>query len=142
MAWFVDLAPCTYFGEANAAFLRAVGWLQRGKPFAIGPVDAEILGRLIGFAKDPAQSGMFCGSHRCDLCPEPRGAASHKNMFIPTENVLFVCPEGIIHYIESHAYQPPVEFCEAVLSCPPMRSERYMEAVLANGLGRWVHRSH
>jgi hypothetical protein len=140
MAGFADLSPCTYFGRTNAAFLRSVGWLERGRPFATGSVNAEVLARLIDFVRDPVQPSMMCGVHRCDLCAQPAGSPSNKNVFIPSAGVLFVCPEGIVHYIKVHAYQPPAEFCEAVLACPPMRSDRYMEAVLANGLARWVHR--
>jgi hypothetical protein len=141
MAWFADLSPCTYFGTANAAFLRAVGWLQHGKPFATGAVDPEVLARLVELARDPVQPLLVAGSHRCDLCPRA-GPVSHKNVFIPAERLLFVCPEGIIHYLKAHAYQPPAEFCAAVLACPPMRSQPYMDAVLSNGLERWVHQYH
>jgi hypothetical protein len=129
MAWFADLEPCTYYGAANARFLRAVGWLQRGKPFATGPVDPAVLERLIDFAKDPVDPVFFFGVHFCDLCPPGCGAFSHRNVFIPFEDMLLVCPQGIVHYIEAHAYQPPTVFCEAVLSCPPRQSEQYMESV-------------
>jgi hypothetical protein len=61
-------------------------------------------------------------------------------MFIPGDGFLFVCPEAIVHYIDARLYKPPDEFCKAVLACPPMRSKPFLDAVLANGLGRWVHR--
>jgi hypothetical protein len=35
--------------------------------------------------------------------------------------------------MDAHAYQPPPEFCQAVLACPPVPSTAYLEAVSANG---------
>jgi hypothetical protein len=139
MAWFADLSPCLYFGEANASFLRAVGWLERGKPFATGQVDSEVLANLIELVKDPVQPIMLCGTHRCDLCMPKCGVRSHKNVFIPSNGFLFVCPEAIVHYMDAHSYQPPDEFCKAVMACPPTQSQDYLNAALANGLDRWVH---
>jgi hypothetical protein len=141
MAWFTDLSPCTYFGQANASFLRSVGWLERGKPFATGPVDSETLVRLIEFIKDPVQPIMLCGYHRCDLCLHKCNVRSHKNVFIPSNGFLFVCPEAIVHYMNAHSYQPPDEFCKAVLACPPMQSKPCIDALLANGLERWVYQN-
>jgi hypothetical protein len=80
MARFADLSPCTYFGEANAAFLRSVGWLQRGKPFATGAVDSEVLARLIELAKDPLQRLLLAGVPRAVLlCGHVGGATRSWN---------------------------------------------------------------
>jgi hypothetical protein len=46
MAWFADLSPCDYFGAEFVDCLRAVGWLERGQPFPIGPVDPAVYARL------------------------------------------------------------------------------------------------
>ena len=46
-----------------------------------------------------------------------------------------VAPELILHYMDAHAYQPPPEFCQAVLACPPVPSTAYLEDVAANGGG-------
>jgi hypothetical protein len=48
---------------------------------------------------------------------------------------IFVAPELILHYIDAHAYQPPMEFSQAVLACPPVPSTAYLEGVSANGGG-------
>jgi hypothetical protein len=69
--------------------------------------------------------------HRCDLC---LGELSERkvgvnNLFIPGDGFLYVSPELILHYINDHQYSPPVEFCEAVLACPPMNSRAYLNVV-------------
>jgi hypothetical protein len=32
--------------------------------------------------------------------------------------------------MNAHSYRPPEEFCAAVLACPPMRSMKYLKAML------------
>src|SRR5688572_5505169 len=118
MAWFEDNSPCDYFGAEPASVLRAVGWLERGKPFSIGTVNRRIYEKLTELCKDPWEPIACAGSHACDLCqfaPEAHGA---KNVFIPATGFLYVCPELILHFINAHKYAPPQEFCEAVLICP------------------------
>lgn len=70
--------------------------------------------------------------HDCEFClyDPPMG---YKNLFIPAVGVIYVCPELIAHYMNAHHYQPPEEFCQAVLNCPEMRSNSYSRAILANG---------
>ena len=133
MAWFADLSPCTYFGEECASFLRSVGWLERGRPFTPGSVNSEVFVRLVEMVKDPWQPGIFTGVHCCDLCLYEGNSAGVKNVFVPGDGVVFVCPELIAHYMNAHWYRPPDEFCRAVLSCPAMRSVLYLKALLANG---------
>lgn len=132
MAWFEDLSPCSYFGQECAGFLRAVGWLERGKPFATGLVDVEVYKRLVEMCKDPWHPRTFLGSHCCDLCLY-EGQSGKRNLFIPAGGAVFVCPEMITHYMNEHGYRPPDEFCAAVLACPPMRSMPYLKALLASG---------
>ena len=133
MAWFIDLSPCNYFGDEFARFLRAVGWLERGKPFLTVERDGRVYEKLIDLGKDPWQPAVAGGHHACDLCryePEVRGT---RNLFIPAGNCLYVCPELIVHYMSAHGYGPPEEFCDAVLACPPMRSMEYLKALRASG---------
>jgi len=44
------------------------------------------------------------------------------NLFVPGTGIVYVAPKLILHYIDAHEYQPPAEFCDAVLACPPMGS--------------------
>ncbi len=132
MAWYADLSPCGYFGQECATFLRAVGWLERGQPFPVGPVDAEVYRQLVEMCKNPWEPGIFMGFHRCNLCLY-EGTTGKRNVFVPAGKVVFVCPELITHYMNEHGYRPPEEFCDAVLACPPMRSMPYLKALLASG---------
>ena len=128
MAWYADLAECNYFGTFHPSLLRAVGWLEGGKPYAQGNVDTQFLHKLTELLKDAWEPVCFMGIHHCSLspCTDEMGSA---NLFIPGERFLFVCPELIFHYIQGHQYAPPMEFCKAVLACPSMNSPAYLDAV-------------
>lgn len=130
MAWIEDLSPVTGY---KADFL-AIGWLERGKPFATGPVDEAVYVRLVEMVKDPWRPRWITmGFHRCDLCLYEGTHSSRRELYIPADGFLFVCPELIVHYMNAHWYRPPDEFCRAVVTCPPMRSMPYLKALLANG---------
>jgi hypothetical protein len=131
--WFEDLAPCTYFpGEAK---LVAVGWLERGKPYAAGQGDRRVYDALLEMRRNPWQPFVSMGTHECELCQfeGERGAA---NLFVPADGVIYVSPELIVHYINAHGYAPPDVFCRAVFSCPPMLSREYLKAIKECGGAR------
>lgn len=132
MTWFADLSPCTYFGEDSAPVLRAVGWLEKGKPFETEARDKLVYEKLQTLSNNPWQPSVAMGCHNCDFCAY-EACVGLNNLFIPADGFLFVCPELITHYMNAHGYGPPGEFCDAVLRCPPMRSMDYLKAVLTNG---------
>jgi hypothetical protein len=133
MAWFEDLTPCDYFGPHLAPSLRAVGWLQRDRPYPTGEVDPEVFAKPAGLARDPWQPFVAVGPHPCDLCLYESEASCSANLFIPGDGVLYVCPVLVTHYMNAHGYAPPTAFCRAVLGCPGMRSMAYLKAVLSSG---------
>lgn len=135
MAWFNDLSPCDYFGAQYASSLTAVGWLENGKPYPVGPVDRQVYDRLVELRKELWQPMVAGGHHACNLCQFESEAKSVNNLFIPANGFILVCPELIVHYINAHRYVPPDLFCSAVLACPSMRSSDYRKAILANGGG-------
>ncbi|NNB86422.1 hypothetical protein HJC10_33875 [Corallococcus exiguus] len=47
---------------------------------------------------------------------------------------MFIAPTMIVHYIDAHEYVPPMEFQEAALKCPEMRSMAYLKAIRACGI--------
>ena len=113
--------------------LVAVGWLEQGKPFPTGEVPRAVYDALREMRKNPWQPFVCPGLHECDLCRfdgEARGCA---NLIIPSDGIIYVAPELIVHYMNAHGYQPPDEVCRAVLSCPPMRSMEYLKAVRSCG---------
>ncbi len=141
MAYYADLSPCNYFdGLLQVRTLLAVGWLEPGYPYASGDPGAEVYDRLQefrwGLAWQPVAS---FGSHACWLGSCRYGSFySHKNIFIPGRDVVYVAPEGIVHYICCHDYLPPAEFCAAVLASPSEGSPKYFAALRASGFGAAV----
>lgn len=135
MVWYEDLAPCPnwQWGQERVD-LRAIGWLERGKPFPTDQVPREVTAKLTDLLKDPWQPATALGWHCCDLCPSAASAATgYQNLFIPADGFIYVCPALIVHYIEAHGYQPPASFCQSVLECPPMSSRPYFKAIFASG---------
>ena len=134
MAWFEELSPCDYFPVSLTPAPLAVGWLERGHPFPTGPVAPEVFARLTELLANPWHPPFAAaGYHECDLClyqPEARGT---RNLWIPGDRVLYVCPELVPHYMNAHGYAPPPEFCRAVLDCPPIRSMAYLKRLLECG---------
>jgi hypothetical protein len=128
LAWYADNAECHYFRTLHPSLLRAVGWLEGGKPYPRGTVEPPIFNALTELLKQPWEPCFFMGFHECDLC-SGKGEYGKNNLFIPGDGFLFVCPELILHYINKHEYLPPVNFCDAVLVCPPMNSKAYLETV-------------
>ncbi len=55
------------------------------------------------------------------------------NVMLPGEGVIYVAPSLVAHYVDAHEYQPPQEFMEAVIQCPPMRSMQYLRAIKSIG---------
>lgn len=134
--WFEDLSPCTYFGEAVGRWLRAVGWLQRGRDFSKGRIRTDVYEKLQFLLESPVGPVLFAGLHFCDLC-DCRGPGGSANLWVPGNRILYVCPELILHYAHAHEYAPPKEFCDAVLGCPLIGSAEYKIAYLANGGGEF-----
>jgi hypothetical protein len=97
-----------------------------------GKVSHEIYSKLHEFNKIPLNFTIFRGFHFCDVC-KSKDARGHSNIFIPNKGKIYVCPELITHYIETHSYNPPKEFQDAVLACPPLRSMDYRLKMLKNG---------
>ena len=114
MATFPDLNPLPYFGNEYAATLRAVGWLGREQTFRKGTIAPDVYRRLRQLFNNPFQPFVAAGGHSCDLCQFESEATGSANLFVPADDLLLVCPELILHYINAHGYEPPKVFCDAV----------------------------
>jgi hypothetical protein len=123
-----DLTP-----YAEAPNCVAIGWLARGHEYPAGDNASDVFSKLVLLLEDPWQPAVSAGVHPCDLCLYRSEVAGTKNVFVPGEGRVYVAPELILHYMNAHRYQPPAEFCQAVLACPPMRSAEYRRALLAAG---------
>jgi hypothetical protein len=137
MAHYDDLASCDYFSMLSVDRLLAVGWLEKGFEYSRGDPGEAFRAKLTNLLREPWQPVLFMGWQSCDLCPHD-GFHSHKNLFIPGPGVTYVAPEGILHYVIAHDYCPPREFCDAVLSCPQMGSDQYLQSLRSCGWGEFL----
>ena len=130
MTYYEDLNVCTYFDDYfRGNNLKAVGWLSKGHPYLKGKVPTRMFRKIQKLLKNAWQpGGGFLGWHECELCEAPQNE-SIKNLFIPGENVIYVSPEGILHYVKVHSYKPPEEYLFAVENCPEMNSLEYFESL-------------
>jgi hypothetical protein len=126
--WIDDLSP---YGDSPR--ILAVGWLERGHEYPEGEVSAEVYATLENLLVAPWQPSAAAGAHQCDLCVFTAEKSGTKNVLIPGEGRVYVAPELILHYMNAHRYQPPVEFCRAVTTCPPRGSPEYRRALLSSG---------
>jgi hypothetical protein len=145
--YYPDLSVCTYF-PFDTDCLIAVGWLEPEYPFTTGDVPGQLVESLHLRRRDSWQPVTFLGPHRCRFCPPleyedvsagnflrvEQGVHSAGNIFIPANDVVYVSPEGITHYIEEHGYRPPDEFIEAAIEAPLPSSPQYFELLEAAGL--------
>ena len=131
MTEFRDLENCNYF-PLDCEDLIAVGWLSIETKYQKGHVETIFYNKLLELAKDPWEPVASAGIHNCELC-QFETTSFYRNIFVPYKGKIYVSPEGIVHYIAAHWYQPPAIFIEAVLNCPEMRSKEYKKAILANG---------
>jgi len=116
---------------ASGPHVRAIGWLEREQPYTRGAVDPRVASILRAIIAD---AGRFLpvasfGFHSCDLgnCAGDSGA---QHVVIPSPTCVYVAPDLVVHYIESHMYAPPAAFADAVLSCPEQCSDAYVDLVL------------
>jgi hypothetical protein len=131
------LAACDYFGPAPAERLRAVGWLERGQPFATGSVSPRAYEALKQLLVEPWQPVVSCGPHQCDLC-QFDGPMHASNLFLPAGDVIFVAPAMIAHYIAAHHYQPPDAFLAAVTSNAQLSRQDYLRSLLRSSGGTLI----
>jgi hypothetical protein len=122
-----DLHPLTD-APAQARQL-AVGWLEQGRPHAMGQVAPEVVEALRALSVNAWAAAESLGVHFCSLCAPGPAAVGRRELYIPGAGCVYVAPELLVHYIVDHGYAPPQEFCAAVLACPAMGSPAYFAAL-------------
>lgn len=136
--YFHDLATET--GIASGPRIRAIGWLSNRHSFPTGDSSEDFVKMLRVICARWGDGGRAlgwpcaCGLHTCELCGKFHASG---NVGVPTDSVLFVAPEMVLHYVEQHRYRPPQEFVDAVLSCPLPGSPEYERAVEAYVSLKW-----
>lgn len=132
--YFEDLTPyCygTYYGRGRNISLGGVfnvGWLEKGREYTTGTVEDEILLKLKHLLVTAENANIHHkGFHFCDYCTYeddelPSITVGNNTIklgsrifWLPSpDNLFYVCPNLIYHYIVSHNYCPPKEFLESV----------------------------
>lgn len=107
--YFEDLQPCTAF-PGTWRNLLAVGWLSKDHAFTRGPVEEGLLARA-GYWSPPAAPH---GSQICALCGVDTAPVARRALFVPGDDVLYVAPGLLKHYVRKHEYLPPPEFLKAL----------------------------
>lgn len=98
-----------------------VGYLEAGHEYERGEVDVRVIDRLIEFSDWRDFLSDRLGLHWCSLCAAenlygPDCRSSQRSICVPGEGVFYETSTWIMHYIISHGYRPPDEFCTAVLA--------------------------
>lgn len=113
MAYIPDLSPETYNKyEDDAYTYLAVGWLGgevRGK----GDTAPEILYALLGAKKNNKLSDGWFGNHTCEIC---NTYDDHDEFFVPDGSTMYILPNMVSHYIQSHGYRLPEVVERALLN--------------------------
>lgn len=139
MAHFEDLSTWP-LPDVTLGTLKAVGWLELGARYARGSVSERFFEALARLLVEPWQPAASAGRHPCSFCKFSGGPTGltykgttillgASNVYVPGDGVIYVAPSLIAHYVDAHEYQPPAEFVDAVLRCPPMRSMPYLQAI-------------
>jgi hypothetical protein len=133
LSWYPDLGTTTM--AASGPHVRAVGWLARAKPFVRNPATSALVGRLRDYCELHArhassivwQAAIWNGGHACELCGSGWSTAC---IAVPSKSALYVAPDLIVHYVETHEYAPPAEFVQALTESPLPGTAGYDSAVL------------
>ncbi|HEY9839423.1 MAG: hypothetical protein ACAI44_00540 [Candidatus Sericytochromatia bacterium] len=134
MTWYADLSTETMVDSGE--HIRAVGWLAANQPFPQGKVPGGFARKLKKYARNWGKSidglgwPVFAGWHDCELCQQVgNSAAASGNFGVPAGGLLYVAPEMIVHYVETHDYLPPQAFIAALMAAPLPGSRAYDQAI-------------
>ncbi len=118
-----------------------VGYLARGYQYPHGEVRDECFDRLVKLVM--VRLIQWFGFHTCDLDPCSSGQSQPKlyyqgqvipdkcstDILVPAENLVYMAPALILHYIRCHKYLPPACFLEAAMGCAEPGSDEYIAAI-------------
>ncbi len=99
--------------------VRAVGWLGKRVPnkpkFGFLKRDShfpsDLLDALHHYSETNFHDDGDLGLHECAICGK---IESRGEFWIQCEEITYVLPMMVLHYIEDHEYTPPPEFTEAL----------------------------
>ena len=127
MTYYADLS--TECMVESGPHVRAVGWLNPTMSHTTGEVTQQFVDKLRSQCEHPYQPMRLQGFHECEFRTAESvqcNATGIRNVWIPSRNnLLYVAPAMIVHYIEAHGYRPPDEFIQAVIDAPEQKSDEY-----------------
>lgn len=130
MTYIPDLSEDGYID--SGPYVRAVGWLDDKHEFPTGKSPRRFVRKLDEIVKlaDASKQALgwlyFLGIHTCEMC---KNSHSAQEIGIPADELLYIAPAMIFHYVEEHQYLPPRQFIKAVLRSPLPGTTKYRTAV-------------
>jgi hypothetical protein len=103
---------------------RSMGWLGDHVPIH-GTVGPAALAAIKYFRAAHRRCDPFRGIHFCEIC---RKVIGREEFFIDLDNIRFILPQMVLHYIEDHGYAPPGEFLEQLERFWTNEGNRLLEA--------------
>ena len=98
----------------------AVGYLDISEPYEKGEVSTNFLNKL-KILWDEGLISMTLGHHDCTFCIDEgnyknRATSSSEKVLVDKKNnIKYIFPQMIFHYIEKHNFKPSNEFIECVM---------------------------
>ena len=130
MTYYPDLGTNSMID--SGPHVRAVGWLDDAHKFTKAEIPQKLQRKLRQYSENWITStealawGLLMGVHECELCDDYRASG---NFGVPSQELLFVCPEMVFHYVEIHGYRPPEVFLRALEAAPLPGTDEYTAAV-------------
>jgi hypothetical protein len=104
--------------------LRAVGWIE-DQNFPTGHVLEECIDLLVDAHGGKILHDTTKGVHTCTLCNgstptekwkgKPIRLLGYGHYLVQKDNIVYMAPELLLHYILAHEYRLPDEFIQGVL---------------------------
>ena len=108
-----DLSPCRLAPIDPKPTGRSVGWLDRSFSFDTGATPWMFRLKLRRLSRD-VKNPMW-GFHECEFCRGRKAKGNGEIHVIGQDDITYVAPQLIVHYIGKHKYMPPQQFVDAVL---------------------------
>lgn len=125
--FYNDLSNYQYNLAFEIEKVKNIGWLEKTNSFNKRTTDPELLKKLFQLIKFK-ECNIYRGVHHCDLCnsdgfmygnmENEEILLGHGEIWIPsiTQDIVYVSPTLIYHYIEKHQYCPPQDYIESVMA--------------------------
>jgi hypothetical protein len=128
VTYYPDLSAYTYLRDLPEDNVVNVGWLDPEHPYERGPVPEGVLPKIFELCSKPVNRTR--GYHVCPFCDVKqmglRVVMQGRQLTLGGAEIrvslagqkTYAAPDLIFHYMGAHAYRPPEEFVQAVLSLP------------------------